>query len=68
MTAYICDRCGEYFQSNIKGLPLYVTKNPSNYHTLDLCPKCQKALEEWWTEKKKKEEEDEHTGQRNEDA
>ena len=60
MRAYQCDRCEEYFQSTVRRLPLYVTKSPSNYHTLDLCPKCQKALEEWWEEDKMVKEENQN--------
>ena len=43
MKAYKCDVCGEYF--TLKGNPRYrIIKGTNIYNTLDLCPNCQKKL------------------------
>lgn len=52
--AYKCDRCGCYYSDNDTGTH-YISK-PSDtrditegklFHTLDLCPTCQKMLDDW---------------------
>lgn len=48
--AYKCDRCGCYYSDNDTGT--HFVSRPSEtagkiVHTLDLCPTCQKMLDDW---------------------
>lgn len=68
--AYKCDRCGKLYEAKERTLDFkeytvlkphiinYEAGNPGTYlsHVADLCPKCQKQLEEWMTLWKSKEE------------
>lgn len=50
MTAYECDRCGELFKREHTVETRIVKKNPicnGGFYPLDLCPKCQRELENW---------------------
>ncbi len=52
--AYKCDRCGCYYSDNETGTH-YISKDRDTrdiaggklYQTLDLCPTCQKMLDDW---------------------
>ena len=50
MKAYKCDRCGEFYDkeaTSIQSGNYYVLKNPHNASSkLDLCPKCQREINE----------------------
>ena len=57
MKARICDRCGEFYENNIKDEYKITKISPtaSRYSKLvDLCPKCQKSLASWFESVKKK--------------
>ena len=48
MTAYECDRCGALFKRNcVPKITITIDQHPNGYQHLDLCPKCQKELENW---------------------
>lgn len=48
MTAYECDRCGALFKRNcVPKTTITIDQHPNGFERLDLCPKCQKELENW---------------------
>lgn len=48
MTAYECDRCGALFKRNcVPETTITIDQHPNGLQRLDLCPKCQKELENW---------------------
>lgn len=48
MTAYECGRCGALFKRNcVPETTITIDQHPNGLQRLDLCPKCQKELENW---------------------
>ena len=51
MFARKCDRCGVYYDNYNSEYNIIQTKNLASVHDIDLCPECNKRLEEWIKEK-----------------
>lgn len=47
-----CDVCGEAYEIYTPDIRINVYRHPYGDEWLDLCPKCQKKLEEWIHRKK----------------
>lgn len=51
MNAYKCDRRGKLYERQGKSSIFNVTKRDLCYrrdYQQDLCPECEKSLDEWW--------------------